>query len=131
MRLDKGARWWGCAARSEPRVETRPAHPRRLVAALLAAGLAAVSLARCASGTGAVSTAATGSRSGAFPVTIPSALGTAVIPAKPERVVTIGWGTADTAVALGTIPAGMEAATWGGDSKKHYPWVREAIEKKG
>lgn len=72
-----------------------------------------------------------GAASAAFPVTIPSVLGDAVIPEKPKRVVTIGWGTADTVVALGTTPVGMEAATWGGDDEQYFPWVREAIEKSG
>ncbi|WP_146360580.1 iron-siderophore ABC transporter substrate-binding protein [Arthrobacter yangruifuii] len=66
-----------------------------------------------------------------FPVTIESALGEAVIEQKPERVVTIGWGSADTAVALGTTPVGVEEVTWGNDEHGNYPWVTEAIEERG
>ncbi|MCQ1948975.1 MULTISPECIES: iron-siderophore ABC transporter substrate-binding protein [Arthrobacter] len=66
-----------------------------------------------------------------FPVTIDSALGQAVIEEKPERVVTIGWGSADTAVALGTTPVGVEEVTWGNDDHGNYPWVSEAIEERG
>jgi iron complex transport system substrate-binding protein len=66
-----------------------------------------------------------------FPVTIESALGTAMIPSAPQRIVTIGWGSADTVVALGTTPVGIEAASWGGDADGYFPWVRDAIEARG
>ena len=71
------------------------------------------------------------SASDQFPVTIESALGEAVIEQKPARVVTIGWGSADTAVALGTTPVGVEEVTWGNDEHGNYPWVTEAIEERG
>ena len=74
---------------------------------------------------------AAASDNAAFPVTIESALGDAVIPSEPQKVVTIGWGSADTAIALGTTPVGVEAATWGGDEDQYFPWVRDAIEEKG
>jgi iron complex transport system substrate-binding protein len=76
-------------------------------------------------------TDAAASDSAAFPVTIESALGDAVIPSEPKSVVTIGWGSADTAIALGTTPVGVEAATWGGDEDQYFPWVRDAIVAKG
>ncbi|NEE40206.1 ABC transporter substrate-binding protein, partial [Streptomyces sp. SID7982] len=38
---------------------------------------------------------------GAFPVSIKSSLGTAKIEEKPERIVTLGQGSAETAIALG------------------------------
>ena len=44
----------------------------------------------------------------AFPVTIHSALGDATIEKAPERVVTIGWGSQDAALALGVVPVGMQ-----------------------
>ncbi|MBM4516275.1 ABC transporter substrate-binding protein [Rhodococcus hoagii] len=37
-------------------------------------------------------------------MTIEHALGTAVITAEPERIVTLGQGSAETAIALGTVP---------------------------
>ncbi|WP_456844585.1 ABC transporter substrate-binding protein [Cellulomonas sp. P5_C6] len=67
----------------------------------------------------------------AFPVSIDSALGTAEITAKPERVVTLGWGAADIAFSLGTTPVGIESDTWGGDADGYEPWFREAVEKAG
>ncbi|RNE63603.1 iron-siderophore ABC transporter substrate-binding protein [Cryobacterium tepidiphilum] len=106
----------------------------RAVAALAAATVTALLLAGC-SGTGGAEPAApadtSASDNGAFPVTIESALGDAVIPSAPKKIVTIGWGSADTAIALGTTPVGMEAATWGGDKDQYFPWTRDAIEKAG
>jgi iron complex transport system substrate-binding protein len=74
--------------------------------------------------------AATGS-SDAFPVTIESALGDAVIDSAPQRIVTIGWASADTAIALGTTPVGVESATWGGNADLQFPWVADAVEAAG
>ncbi|GAA3893004.1 iron-siderophore ABC transporter substrate-binding protein [Leifsonia kafniensis] len=99
-------------------------------AALAAAAVAALVLAGCSTGPTADSTA-DASADGSFPVTIASSLGDAVIPAAPERIVTIGWGSADTVVALGETPVGVEAATWGGDEDLYFPWVRDAIETSG
>jgi iron complex transport system substrate-binding protein len=67
----------------------------------------------------------------AFPVSVDSALGTAEITAKPERVVTLGWGAADIAFSLGTTPVGIESDTWGGDADGYEPWFRDAVEKAG
>jgi iron complex transport system substrate-binding protein len=108
--------------------------PTRLrgIAAVAVAAAAALVLAGCSAGTGSDAAASgTPTNGAAFPVTIPSALGEAVIPEAPERIVTIGWGSADTVVALGTTPVGVEAATWGGDEDQYFPWVREAIEESG
>ena len=67
---------------------------------------------------------------GAFPVTITGALGETTIEEKPERVVTLGWGT-DIAYSLGTLPVGIEAQTWGGDAEGYLPWFRAAVEAAG
>ncbi|MBF4575364.1 iron-siderophore ABC transporter substrate-binding protein [Frondihabitans sp. VKM Ac-2883] len=104
---------------------------RRGIAVVAAAALA-FSLAACSTSSDAGSGSTSGaSASDAFPVTIKSALGGATIESKPKRVVTIGWGAADTVVSLGTTPVGIEEVTWGGDSEKNYPWVTSAIEKRG
>ena len=103
------------------------------VAALLAAGTMVAALAACG-GTGTQTDAGSGGDAPAaegFPVTIDSALGEAVIEDKPERVVTLGWGSADTAVALGTTPVGVEEVTWGNDEHGNYAWVTEAIQERG
>jgi len=67
----------------------------------------------------------------AFPVTVTTALGDAVIEAKPERVVTLGWGADDIAVSLGTVPVGVEEDTWAGDADGLRPWFRAAVEEQG
>lgn len=56
------------------------------------------------------------SSDGAFPVTINTAFGDVTIPERPQRVVALGWGDAETALALGVQPVG--ASDWlpvGGD----------------
>ena len=107
---------------------------RRVAAIGVAIGLA-LSLAACStttsSGTADTKTAASDAESGAFPVTIKSALGSATIPSAPKRVVTIGWGSADTLVSLGIVPVGIEKVTYGNDSHGDYPWVTAAIQKMG
>ncbi|WP_051218496.1 iron-siderophore ABC transporter substrate-binding protein [Nocardioides insulae] len=65
------------------------------------------------------------------PVTVEHALGEAVIEEKPERVVTLGQGSAETAIALGTTPVGMEEYPWGADETGYLPWIHEAVDKRG
>ncbi|MEV7090771.1 iron-siderophore ABC transporter substrate-binding protein [Streptomyces sp. NPDC093085] len=68
---------------------------------------------------------------GAFPVTIKSALGSAEITEQPERVVTLGQGSAETAIALGHTPVGIESYEWGSDKTGYLPWIHEAVKKAG
>jgi iron complex transport system substrate-binding protein len=68
---------------------------------------------------------------GAFPVTIDSALGQATITEQPERVVTLGQGSAETAIALGHTPVGIESYAWGSDDTGYLPWIHEAVTKAG
>ncbi|MDO4606938.1 MAG: iron-siderophore ABC transporter substrate-binding protein [Bowdeniella nasicola] len=65
------------------------------------------------------------------PVTIKHALGTAEIKKQPERVVTLGQGAAETAIALGHTPVGMESYPWGADETGYLPWIHEAVQDKG
>jgi iron complex transport system substrate-binding protein len=59
--------------------------------------------------TGMSSAASSGAAEAAsFPVEIPNAFGTTVIPAAPERVVVVGFTEADTVLALGTVPVGIQ-----------------------
>ena len=66
-----------------------------------------------------------------YPVTIPSALGDAVIDSQPERVVTLGQGSTETAIALDAVPVGVEEYAWGSDDTGYLPWVHEAVTAKG
>ncbi|QTE31449.1 iron-siderophore ABC transporter substrate-binding protein [Pengzhenrongella sicca] len=111
-----------------------PSVARRRLTALTAVGAVALTLTACASTDDDASASSSGDASeasSAFPVTITSTLGEATIEAKPERVVAIGWGAADIALALGTVPVGIEADTWGGDADGYQPWFRAAVEEQG
>ncbi|ROS75563.1 iron-siderophore ABC transporter substrate-binding protein [Cellulomonas sp. PhB143] len=108
----------------------------RRKAAALAAGLAAVlALAGCSSSgssdAGASPSSGSSASDDAFPVTIEHALGTTEIPAKPERVVTWGWGSSDAAIALGVVPVAMSYQAYGGDKDGVLPWVKDALDKAG
>lgn len=103
----------------------------RRLSALAIATATLVALAGCSTAITADDSAADSAGTGAFPVTIESALGDAVIPAEPQRIVTIGWGSADTAVALGTTPVGVEVDAWSGDQDGYQVWTRAAIEERG
>ncbi|MEU7517425.1 iron-siderophore ABC transporter substrate-binding protein [Streptomyces sp. NPDC042898] len=109
-----------------------PLHRRVLVA-----GAAAVSIGLVVSGCGSkdkqddTSTSGSKAAAGAFPVTIKSALGEAVIKDKPKRVVTLGQGSAETAIALGNVPVGIESYAWGSDKSGYLPWIHDAVTKSG
>ncbi|WP_017236527.1 iron-siderophore ABC transporter substrate-binding protein [Streptomyces sp. SS] len=105
---------------------------------VLAAGAAAVSLGLMVTGCGsdekkddAAGGATKAPAAAAFPVTIKSALGDAVIKEKPKRVVTLGQGSAETAIALGNVPVGIEEYPWGSDKSGYLPWIHEAVTKSG
>lgn len=66
-----------------------------------------------------------------FPVTIDHALGEVVIPAKPQRIVTIGWMAQDSVIALGEVPVGIPYTSWGGDEEGYYPWTKAALDALG
>lgn len=83
----------------------------RLLATAACAALAATG---CSDGGSAAGAGADGTTSGAgdgaFPVTIETAFGGVTVEAEPARVVALGWGDAETALALGVQPVG--ASDW-------------------
>ena len=88
-----------------------PARPVLRGAALLAA--AALVVTGCGSDDDTAENAgggSGGSSSGAFPVTVATAFGDVEIADEPTRVVALGWGDAETALALGVQPVG--ASDW-------------------
>ncbi|MEW2546187.1 iron-siderophore ABC transporter substrate-binding protein [Streptomyces sp. NPDC047002] len=107
---------------------------RSLVLPLAAAAVLASGLTACSSdgpdsaaATGAPSAA--GARDAAFPVTVPTKFGDVTVKQKPTRVVALGWGDAETALALGVQPVG--ASDWlafGGDGVG--PWAKGIYTKK-
>ncbi|MBD1320367.1 iron-siderophore ABC transporter substrate-binding protein [Gordonia hankookensis] len=72
---------------------------------------------------------ASGGAGGAFPVTIDSAVGKATIEKKPTRVVTIGWGSTDAALALGVVPVGMQDMSGDvDDDSAILPWDKPKLK---
>ncbi|MET9922502.1 iron-siderophore ABC transporter substrate-binding protein [Streptomyces sp. NPDC059605] len=105
---------------------------RRTFAATAAAAALVLTLGGCSSSDGdEKESGASGKSGGAFPVSIKSALGTAEIKEQPERVVTLGQGSAETAIALGHTPVGIEKYEWGSDKTGYLPWIHEAVKKSG
>lgn len=104
---------------------------RPRLAILAAAAVTALALSGCATTNDAADGPATETASGAFPVSVAHAFGETEIDAAPERVVTLGWGSTDAAIALGVVPVGMEAQSYGGDENGVLPWVAEALDEQG
>ncbi|WP_068423340.1 iron-siderophore ABC transporter substrate-binding protein [Janibacter terrae] len=92
---------------------------------------APVALSACGSDPATDAAATSGSDDSAFPVSIESALGTAEITEKPKKVVTLGQGSTETSIALGTVPVGMEEYAWAADESGYTPWVHEAVKDEG
>ncbi|WP_206490305.1 iron-siderophore ABC transporter substrate-binding protein [Rhodococcus sp. KRD162] len=110
---------------SAPRVGPRTARRASLLSALAASVLVVVA---CSS----VEDREPDRSGGEFTaVTIDSALGQAVITEKPERIVTLGQGSAETAIALGTVPVGVEEYSWGADDTGYLPWIHDAVTEAG
>ena len=106
--------------------------PRRLkLAALTASALAtALVLAGCSTGASGDAPASDSAATGGD-VTIEHAFGETTVPADPQNVVTLGWGSTDAAIALGTIPVAIPFDSYAGDDQGVLPWVKEAVEKAG
>jgi iron complex transport system substrate-binding protein len=106
--------------------------PRRLkLAALTASALAtALVLAGCSTGAAGDAPASDSVATGGD-VTIEHAFGETTVPADPQNVVTLGWGSTDAAIALGTIPVAIPFDSYAGDDQGVLPWVKEAVEKAG
>ena len=76
--------------------------------------------------------AGTGGDTSGDVVTIEHAFGTTEITGTPERVATVNWANQDIALALGVVPVGMAAQTYGDDDGDGVlPWTAEALEELG
>ena len=107
--------------------------PRRTTPAL-AAALACSLLASCATGSATEQVEAqaqTRAEADAFPVTIEHAYGTTTIKEEPTRVATLGWSDQDHALALGVVPVGATALTWGGNEAGSSDWFDAALAEQG
>lgn len=106
-----------------------PLRPRALLAAVVAAVLApALALSGCAAPGSPTTQPPTASTTG---VTIEHAFGETVVPANPKRVVTLGWGSSEAALALGVVPVAMEKKAYGGDENGVLPWIADKLEELG
>ncbi|MBM7368553.1 iron-siderophore ABC transporter substrate-binding protein [Gordonia hydrophobica] len=94
-----------------------------------AAALITLVIALTACGGGGTDSGADGDADAGYPVSITSALGTTTIPSKPERVVTLGWGSTEAAVALGVVPVGMrDMSSDSGTVDGILPWVKDELK---
>jgi iron complex transport system substrate-binding protein len=105
---------------------------RRLALPALAAAVA-LALAACAGpATGGSADEAAASAGGSFPVTIHHAFGDTTITSKPKRVAAISSENADAALALGVMPVGLVAQSYGDDDGDGIlPWTKAQITKLG
>lgn len=70
--------------------------------------------------------------SASFPIIVEHAFGSTVIEAKPERVATVAWANHEVPLALGVVPVGFAAASFGDDDGDGVlPWVKEALDDIG
>ena len=92
------------------------------VAALLA-GLSACAGNQPATGNSASPSETAPAAGAAFPATVATKFGDVTVTAKPTRVVALGWGDAETALALGVQPVG--ASDWLGSKGEGVgPWAK-------
>jgi iron complex transport system substrate-binding protein len=77
-------------------------------------------------GSGSDSAAAPAAGDPGFPARVEHKFGTTVVPAKPERIVSVGLTEQDTILALGYKP--IATTEWYGDQPYAvWPWAREAL----
>lgn len=97
----------------------------RVTPLVVAAVLGAAALAACAPAAEPASTPEAGS-TGAFPVTVEHEFGSTVIPAEPQRVVTVGLTEQDIVLALGVVPVGV--TEWYGEyPHAAWPWAADEL----
>lgn len=64
-----------------------------------------------------------------FPIIIHHAFGSSIIKQKPERVATVAWANHEVPLALGIVPVGFAAATFGDDDGDGVlPWVTDQLK---
>lgn len=100
---------------------------RPRLALLAAAAATALALSGCAPASDETASSAESTDTGSFPISIDHAFGATEIAEEPERVVTLGWGSTDAAIAVGVVPVGMESQSYGGNAEGVLPWVEEAL----
>ncbi|WP_181780948.1 iron-siderophore ABC transporter substrate-binding protein [Pseudonocardia pini] len=97
--------------------------PRLGAAALLTAALA---LAGCSSPSQEPAAAPSAAPDGAYPVTLTHLYGSTTIPAKPQRIVAVGFNEADFVLALGEKPVGQREVLGSFDADGRS-WAQAAL----
>ena len=111
---------------------TSTASRGRLITGAIALAATTALLAGCAGSPSTPSaTTPAGEASSAFPLTISSALGDAVIASEPSRVATWGWGATDAVIALGVTPVAIPSDDYSGGDDRIAPWVEEGLASLG
>ena len=82
-------------------------------------------LSACGEGAGGPTPADTGD--GVFPVSVPQKFGTTVIPARPQRVVSLGYTDHDAILALGVVPVAIREFT-GQQPSATWPWAQDELQ---
>ena len=86
------------------------------------------SLAACGSQNHDVSGSTGRATSGSFPAKVSTKFGTVTVKSQPKRIVALGWGDAETALALGAQPVGQsDWLAFGGDGVG--PWAKGRYDK--
>ena len=93
---------------------------------------AAFRMACLATGAALAAASAAQAEDATFPLTIPHAFGSTTIPEKPERVATVAWANHEVPLALGVVPVGFAAASFGDDDDDRIlPWVSARLTELG
>lgn len=93
---------------------------------LATTALVATTLAACGGDDEASSDTASTSAGGAFPVTVSTKFGDAVVKAEPKRIVVVGLSEQDAVLALGYKP--IATTEWYGEQPYAvWPWAKEAL----
>ncbi|MET8826307.1 iron-siderophore ABC transporter substrate-binding protein [Streptomyces sp. NPDC004610] len=113
-----------------PRTRIRPRHAlRALTGTLLLALLGtACSSSSDDNGENTASASPSSSSAEAFPAEVATKFGTVTVDSRPQRVVALGWGDAETALALGVQPVGQsDWLAFGGDGVG--PWAEDRYDE--
>jgi iron complex transport system substrate-binding protein len=88
---------------------------------------AALLLTACGGGGDASAPPAPAAGGGAFPVSVEHEFGTTVVPAAPQRVVSLGYTDQDAILALGVVPVAIREFT-GNRPSATWPWAQDELQ---
>lgn len=100
---------------------------RRVGLVAASTAIFALSLTACGSSTETPTEVSSQGSESFTPVTIKNIYGETTIEQLPERVATISWVNADTLLALGTVPVGMDIDSYGQNANNSTDWKDQAL----